>query len=170
MEDCLEYTQALLNQVAENAAINPIMNAVADGFTRRRLTGLFRAGHHGIELDTVLNADTVGFLDDDEKFSQRWGGNSRSRRNDRVCYLFQSDSCTWKQCRYSHTCSKCKSPNHGRANCPLASTTGNSQRESRAEQHSQRESRKDQQGPPHPRYRRDRARSMATSNGNRVNA
>ena len=70
MEESLEFTQSLLNLIGEKPALNPVMNAVADSFFRRRFSGHFQSGYHGIELDTLLNAPSASLLDDDTKVSQ----------------------------------------------------------------------------------------------------
>ena len=94
MEESLDFTQALLNLVGEKSAVNPVMNAVVDAFIRRRFTGRFRSGNQSIELDTLLNASTKGSLDDDENTKNVRVTNSQSKIGGRICYLFQSDSCT----------------------------------------------------------------------------
>ena len=94
MEESLDFTQALLNLVGEKSAVNPVMNAVVDAFIRRRFTGRFRSGNQSIELDTLLNASTKGSWDDDENTKQVRVTNSQSTVGGRLCYLFQSDSCT----------------------------------------------------------------------------
>ena len=153
MEESLEFTQSLLNLIGEKPALNPVMNAVADSFFRRRFSGHFQSGYHGIELDTLLNAPSASLLDDDTKVSQ--GRNRGWNGKRRVCYLFQSGSCTYKACRFNYVCTVCKSLKHGRHKCPHKerTTAGSTER-------SRHGGTEDHQRPPHPRFRRDRARSL----------
>ena len=152
MEESLEFTQALLNLSGEKSSLNPVMNAVADAFFRRRFSGLFQSGYLSVELDTLLNAPSANYLDDDIKVNQ---SRNQQGKKGRLCYLVQRGSCTYKNCRFEHACSTCKSVNHGRSECPKKdrTTAGSAER-------SRQEGSGDNRRPPHPRFRRDRARSV----------
>ena len=157
----MEYTQELLNILGDKSDVNPVMNAVCDAFTRRRFSGSFRLGNQGAELDTLLNAATRGPNDDDEKAAGYSGRTPRQglkpgEKKTQVCYLFQSDSCTWSKCRFWHACSKCQSTGHGLIDCPeRARTTRVETRSSR--DNTQRSGNSRASVPPHPRTRRSRA-------------
>ena len=116
--DSLEYTQDLLNIIGHNTAVNPVMNAVCDVFNRRRFSGSFRLGNQGAELDTLLNAATKVFNDDDENLlpSARRKGSAGIKKN-QVCYLYQSNNCRFSKCRYQHKCTNCQSASHGLTDC-----------------------------------------------------
>ena len=66
--ECLDYTQRLVNIVGDKTALNPVMNAVAEAFSRRRVSGCF--GNQSVKIDTLLNASTKGRNDNDEKVAR----------------------------------------------------------------------------------------------------
>ena len=142
--------------IGKKASINPVMNAVADAFSRRRFAGRFRYGSQSVELDTLLNESTTFSEDNDEKVAKckNKRPKSSSKNASDICFLFQTDDCRWAKCRYRHNCRICNSSSHGMAVCPQR--LGSAGKEKEYKLPSGNEVRSDK--PPNPRSRRDRAR------------
>ena len=150
--ECLDYTQRLVNIVGDKPALNPVMNAVAEAFTRRRVSGCF--GDQSVRIDTLLNASSKGSNDDDERVARDINRKiNATNGKQQVCFLFQSNECTFRKCRFRHECSLCKSTTHGMINCrkriPAERRTAPAEPDHAAAEPTRR--------PPHPRFRRDRA-------------
>ena len=155
--ESLDYAQRLTNIVGDKPALNPVMNAVSEAFSRRRISGSF--GDQSVKIDTLLHSSTQGPNDDDVKVagnaSRTKAGKAGASRTGQICFLFQSNKCTYWNCRYRHVCNFCESSTHGMMSCTKRSPTdrGNTTTQARtpAEEYARR--------PPHPRRRRDRAHS-----------
>ena len=142
--DDLDYVQSLLNVIGTEAGVNPAMNAVADAFSRRRFSHRFKTGDQNVKLDALLNSGCKVPADDDEAVGQKTRKGPQYQPNaDSVkpCFLFQSNTCSFQPCKFRHVCLICQSPSHGSNNCEV--------RNSRPSVPTR---------PPHPRYRRDRAK------------
>ena len=87
----LDYSQALLNVIGNKSSINPVMNAVADAFNRRKFAGTFRYGGQSVELDTLLHESSSVPEDSDNKVAQREYTKSRTGNwgSNQLCFLFQ---------------------------------------------------------------------------------
>ena len=64
--DDMDYLQSLITCIGKESSINPTMNAVADAFARRRISGRFKSGTQSVGLDILLRNSTKGPKDDDE--------------------------------------------------------------------------------------------------------
>ena len=119
------------------------MNAVVDALKRRRFKGRLKSQGESVELDTLLHKGTKGDKDEDAEFQEKYVG-SQTAANKRKCYAFQKDECEYPDCRYRHVCVVCDSKSHGAITC-----NQNKNSKNRAAKKTK---------PPHPRYRRDRAK------------
>ena len=150
--DDLDDAQAVANILGDKEELNPPMNAVADAFNRRRFRERFTLDYQSVELDTLLNSNTKGMNDDDNVISLQKRTNVT--KCPRMCFLFQTDNCNYLNCRYRHICFVCQGTSHGAKSCN--SRTDTSAQSGGNDQDSQTQTRT--QGPPHTRFRRDRAR------------
>ena len=159
--DDLDYVQDVVTSLGEKTGLNPSMNAVADAFMRKRFTGRFKREGQSVELDTLLHSSSKTAQDADEEA----GKQQTNFRSSNPCHHFQNGSCPYARCRFLHICSLCKSNSHGSKSCIL-NQDRSSYTSPRAyhirERISYKPSRvkaapKDDR-PPHPRYRRTRAR------------
>ena len=142
--DDLDYLQTLITSLGKRCEINPSMNAVVDALKRRRFKGRLKSQGESVELDTLLHKGTKGDADEDAEL-QRKPAKGQMFPNIRICYAFQKDACTYPSCRYRHVCTVCDSESHGAISCTRKRTTkGEASKKTK---------------PPHPRYRRDRAKS-----------
>ena len=156
--DDLDYVQEVLSLTAEKPEVNPSMNAVADAFNRRRFSGRFKVNNQSVSLDALLNTGSAASNDNDLRVAQRelTAQKHGSRMySPRPCFLFQKNSCTFKPCKYRHECMLCNSSNHGSQNCNLRPET----RTNVGKLTSSTSSPASSLQPPHPRFRRDRARA-----------
>ena len=155
--DDLDYVQEVVNLTAEKPEVNPPMNAIADAFSRRRFSGRFKINNQSVSLDTLLNTGTAASDDKDlmvarrELAAQQRGSSTYASR---PCFLFQSGNCSFKPCRYRHECIKCHSTSHGSRDCDQRQAD----RSNRWKLQPSGSSPPKTLGPPHPRFRRDRAR------------
>ena len=149
--DDLDYIQNLLNVLGNKTGVNPAMNAVSDAFfNRRRFSGRFKTGDQRVELDVLLNQGTKGPKDDDNIVAQgiqRVSSGQANATPARVCFLYQTNNCTFRPCRYRHICLLCQSTTHGSNNCDAERGQNITTAPARTNR------------PPHPRQRRDRARA-----------
>ena len=154
--DDLDFLQNVVKSATEEPALNPVTNAISDAFSRRRFSGRFKTPGKSLELDTLLHQSTKGTLDDDDidpvslGNSKQEGSAGFSSR--RPCFAFQSGGCNRKQCNFRHVCLVCRSESHGSDRC-------NKQRGSSYDS-SNPFGAKAKTKPPHPRYRRDRAKDV----------
>ena len=139
--DDLDYLQTLVTSLGKKTEINPSVNAVIDAHNRRRFRGRFKTQGQSVELDTLLHKDTKEVPDDSDREGKFVPRKLR-------CHAFQKDDCTWPKCRFQHLCSICDSDSHGAVSCEKrkAAKAGAQQRKI------------EKTKPPHPRYRRDRAK------------
>ena len=151
--DDLDYVQSLINLIGERSDVNPPMNAVSDAFNRRRFTRRFKQEGQSVELDALLNDNTKGDKDDDT-FVQRKTKKQSSTGGVQTCFLFQSASCHYQQCRYRHVCMKCQSTNHGSLACTAVTPSSNQQTRAQTTNPS---TSSNSTRPPNARFRRDRA-------------
>ena len=106
--------------------MNPILNGVLAGFSRRRYNR-FKFGHHTLELDRLRFGRTAREKDSDlhatEVNEGPGTGNAgmRTRRNDlrlnTFCSIFQREiGCSFKNCHYAHQCLVCYKSGYGAIN------------------------------------------------------
>ena len=141
--DDIDYLQTLITSLGRRSEVNPSMNVVIDALRRRRFKGRLKSQGESVELDTLLHKETKGEKDQDAEFPKKTvrGQNFPDKR---MCYAFQKNSCVYPNCRYRHVCSVCDSESHGAIACNRKSNTGGDAVKKTK--------------PPHPRYRRDRAK------------
>ena len=95
----LDFVQAVIDLVSTNDSLNPSMNAVAEAFRRRLLSGRFSTADHSIKVDALLFAGTKDVNDSDCQTSEvkdrqakgLRGGNQSTNRL--VCFDFQRGAC-----------------------------------------------------------------------------
>ena len=119
----LDFVQSTVDLVAAKDSLNPSMNAVAEAFKRRHLTGRFSAGEHNIKVDSLVYADTKGTMDFDhcatdihKEVAGKKNPLPRGRQTS-VCLDFQRGYCRWRNCRFEHSCAECGKRGHGRRDC-----------------------------------------------------
>ena len=152
--ECLDYTQRLVNIVGDKSALNPVMSAVSEAFTRRRISGRFE--NQSVKIDTLLHVSTKGRNDDDAKVAQSSSNKVDRKENaDQICFLFQKNRCTFRNCRYRHECNLCNSTAHGMIDCRRRTLSNGRRTATESGPSDEEPSRR----PPHPRFRRDRARN-----------
>ena len=61
----LDFVQTVTDLVGAKTEINPSLNAVAEAFKRRQLCGAFVMENHEINLDALLQRDSIGVDDSD---------------------------------------------------------------------------------------------------------
>ena len=158
--DDLDYLQELVTSLGEKTELNPSMNAVVEAFMRKRFTGRFKREGQSVELDTLLHSSSKTAQDADEEVFRK----QTDFRSSSSCHYFQSGSCYFSNCRFQHVCRICKSTMHGSDSRPLnmsRSTYGNSRANTRLrtqDKSSRKYGLESGDKPPHPRYRRTRAR------------
>ena len=159
--DDLDYVQELLTSLGERTELNPSMNAVVEAFMRKRFTGRFKRAGQSVELDTLLHSSSKTVNDTDEEVRKK----RTEFKSTSLCYSFQNGTCQYANCRFRHACGICNSNAHGSNSCMISHRNlpyGNR----KADTMKQRPSYKRFRGngvpevdrPPHPRYRRNRAR------------
>ena len=154
--------QEVLKCSGNDVALNPLLNAVLDGFSSRERFNHFQVGTGSVALDCLKHRLTVSANDSDlqseevlkngtsfsSKITENGGkrGSNRTRRRQTgVCYAFQRGTCNLANCRFLHMCMSCGGE-HGSHAC---------QRKNNQVQSSVKIERTT---PPHPRFRRDRAK------------
>ena len=157
----LDYVQEVLKCSGSDVTLNPLLNAVLDGFSRRERFHHFQVGTGSVALDCLKHRLTVSDRDSDlmsdevAKYStptsskvvesgERRGGNRTRRRQLGVCYAFQRGTCGMQNCRFLHMCMSCGGA-HGSHECGKHSQVQSSGKVVKTT-------------PPHPRFRRDRAK------------
>ena len=155
--DDLDYLQSLMTSVGKQPSINPTMNAVAEAFARRRVTGRFKTGAQSVALDTMLQLSTKGDTDDDGMMPHSASRQTpKQTKSSGICFRFQRNACTFRPCIYRHRCSICYSYAHGSTTCNRFQPPQNSS-SPRPERSSNTMNQQRTTRPPHPRFRRDRA-------------
>lgn len=159
--DDLDYVQELVTSLGKKTEINPSMNAVVEAFMRKRFTGRFKREGQSVKLDTLLHSSSKTVNDTDEEVRKK----QTEFKSSNLCYFFQNGSCQYANCRFQHACGICNSNAHGSNSC-MISHKNLPYRNRRADIMKERPSHKLFRGngvpkvdrPPHPRYRRNRAR------------
>ena len=154
-DDDLDYLQTLLISANNEPAVNPTMNALNEAFARRWFSGRFRTAGRSIELDTIVHMCTKGEGDDDDKAQKQ----IKSDAKPYPCFAFQHDNCNKRQCRFSHKCMKCGSSSHGSDRCDSSRSSGSRRTRRASSDRGSTHTSTTPSRPPHPRYRRDRART-----------
>ena len=160
--DDMDYVQNVISAAGRNAELNPTLNAVLAGFSRRKRVGKFKDGQHNLDFDRLRFAHTATPRDNDllaKKVEKKPQKQSTTRH---PCWYFQkARGClnSAQDCRFTHTCMLCYGMDHGAANCPQRNRSpGQSTRTPVAittEEKSDSGTRRER--PPNPRYRRARA-------------
>ena len=145
-----------MTSLGKRPEINPSVNAVIDAHNRRRFRGRFKTENQSVELDTLLHQDTKGAGDNDLHSQVGESKTTPSTSATKLrCRAFQKEECSWPNCRFQHLCNICDSASQGAVSCVKRKyeKTGSRQEKTGSQQ------KKDQKTkPPHPRYRRDRAK------------
>ena len=120
----LDFAQSVLDLVSSKEELNPALNAVAEAFKRRALSGSFVSDTHCIALDALRYADTKGENDQDglaTDIKSLYDKNRKLQRGDKptpnICWPYQRGVCRWKSCRFTHMCSLCGVLGHGSMYC-----------------------------------------------------
>ena len=74
----LDFVQTVTDLVGAKTEINPSLNAVAEAFKRRQLCGAFVMENHEINLDALLQRDSIVWM---IAISQHLTSKKRARRN-----------------------------------------------------------------------------------------
>ena len=95
----MDFVQTVADLVSSGDSINPSLNAMADAFRRRQLTGRFVSENNTIKMNALVYADTKSINDNDfaakdikEHYSPK-GTQNRGKSSKGVCYLFQRGRC-----------------------------------------------------------------------------
>ena len=160
----LDFVQESADLVATKDSLNPSMNAIAEAFRRRRLSGRFVSVNHNVKLDSLVYADTSSTNDFDhcasdiQKLTKEKVKPSPVGQRKMACFDFQRGLCRWRRCRFEHRCSECGRLGHGRVNCWQRGSPSRSSRQE-IDSRPQREQREDssREVPPNPRRRTDRS-------------
>lgn len=120
----LDFAQSVLDLVSSKEELNPALNAVAEAFKRRALSGSFVSDTHCIALDALRYADSKGENDQDglaTDIKSLYDKNRKLQRGDKptpnICWPYQRGVCRWKSCRFTHMCSLCGVLGHGSMYC-----------------------------------------------------
>ena len=153
----LDYVQEVLKCSGSDVTLNPLLHAVLDGFSRRDRFNNFQVSTGSAALDCLKHQQTVSEMDSDLKSEdvvknvtpvsskEKRGSNRTRRRQTGPCYAFQRCTCALQNCRFLHMCMSCGGE-HGSHVC----NTKHSQAQSSVKI--------ERTTPPHPRFRRDRAK------------
>ena len=160
----LDFVQAVLDLVAAKDSLNPSLNAVAEAFRRRLISGSFMSGDHSVQLDSLVYADTSSQTDFDHCATDiRSQGASKKKpapldRQRTTCIDFQRGDCRWRNCRFDHRCSMCGKWGHGQVDCWQMNAGGSTTkvRNDRRFNDRRRDPSPSADVPPHPRRRTDR--------------
>ena len=135
--------QSVLTSLGNKPELNPSLHAIHAAYTRRRFTGRFVKQGRSLDMDTLLHQDSKGARDDDTMALQK-ERQKKTSPSSYLCKSFQKGKCTFTRCRYVHQCAICDSFSHGAIGCNKMepSQSGASTKLK----------------PPHPRFRRDRAK------------
>ena len=133
----LDFVQESVDLVATKESLNPSMNAVAEAFRRRHLSGRFVSVNQNVKLDSLVYADTSSANDFDhcasdvQKLIKEKAKPSPAGQRKMACFDFQRGACRWRKCRFDHRCSVCGRLGHGRLNCWQRGSPGRSSRQER---------------------------------------
>ena len=98
----MDFVQTVADLVSSGDSINPSLNAVADAFRWRQLTGRFVSENNTVKMNALVYADTKGINDNDfaakdvkEHYSPKKPGiPNRGKVPKSLCYSFQHGLCT----------------------------------------------------------------------------
>ena len=152
--DDLDFVQEVLDTTASHSGLNPTVQAVLAGFSRRKNLGRFKVGQQSVALDRLRFSHLVSAGDNDTESRGRTsasGGMSQA-----TCRFFQRETgCRFpNNCRFDHLCSICGNRRHGAIDCDRRRAAGSrTGRRPTAYDQNQRAS----STPPDPRRRQSRA-------------
>ena len=151
----LDFTQAVSDLVALRDQLNPSMDAVAEAFKRRNLSGVFLKDNQNLSLQALMFSLEKSGKDSDLLTAEIKNTDGRGPSN-RICYAYQQGVCRWAKCIYQHRCSLCNKFGHGKWQCYSNPTKGNER--GPTDDGEKKTGRGQDKGvvPPNPRYRRDR--------------
>ena len=151
----LDFTQAVSDLVALRDQLNPSMDAVAEAFKRRNLSGVFLKDNQNLSLQALMFSLEKSGNDSDLLTAEIKNTDGRGPSN-RTCYAYQRGVCRWAKCIYQHRCSLCNKFGHGKWQCYSNSTKCNER--GPTDDGEKKTGRGQDKGvvPPNPRYRRDR--------------
>lgn len=157
--DDLDFVQDVLTATGGNPELNPTVNAVLDGFARRKRFGRFKCGQLNLEFDRLRYANTITPKDSDlaaKEVTQTTGGIRTGPGH--TCHFFQRErGCAYAQrCRFPHRCIICGSSTHGASTCDQIGLNNSRPSQSGVER-SEQHTRGSRERPPNPRFRRGRA-------------
>ena len=165
----LDYTQDVLTAVGNHTELNPTMHAVISGFNSRRNTSRFKNRQQSMDLECLRFAHTATPKDSDQQVvKQHQNGNgsgSNTRRtgdmSQAICRFFQRQpGCrTPGRCRYDHRCIICGNSSHGAVQCYSRPGGGARQNQATPERRWNARMQEENDTPPDPRRRRNRART-----------
>lgn len=152
--DALDFVQDILTATGGNLELNPILNGVLAGFSRKKKYGRFKCGQLNLDFDRLRYASTITPKDSDlfaTEVTKRKESDPKS-----LCRHFQKQSaCGFgKSCKFSHRCAICNAASHGAFSC-WKRDQNNSSRQNEEPAPAVRGLRRGR--PPNPRFRRDRA-------------
>ena len=161
----LDFVQDVLSATGGNLELNPILNSVLAGFSRRKTYGRFKCGQLNLDFDRLRYANTITPKDSDlhaKEVTQNKQSDAVSSPGKGVCKFFQQTAgCRFGiTCKFVHRCVICDSTDHGAVVCPRRSVDYlQATQESRPEGTGYYRSRSER--PPNPRVRRARANSSS---------
>ena len=155
--DDLDFVQDVLSSTGGHQELNQTLNGVLAGFSRRKQYGRFKCGQLNLDFDRLRFASTITPKDSDLYASEvvkKTKLKSKQSNFLSVCRYFQRpEGCHFgANCSFLHQCVICNKPAHGATDCPTRKT------ESRGPNDTKARDTKARDRPPHPRFRRDRAR------------
>ena len=150
----LDYVQSVISATGRTAVLNPMLNAVLAGFSRRKRVGKFTDGQHNLDFDRLRFAHTATARDNDLSAKEVEKKDQKQAPMRHPCWYFQKARGCFNSaqvCRFTHTCMLCRGTDHGAINCPQRNRTPRQTAEERSDRGARRER------PPNPRFRRARA-------------
>ena len=159
--DDLDFVQDVLSATGGNPELNPILNAVLAGFARRKRSGRFKCGQLNLDFDRLRYANTSTPKDSDlaaKEVIQNSTGNNKVSDGSRSCNFFQRPAgCLFgANCKFQHQCVICGSQSHGAIACKTKKKSSSNVKRTGEWKQAERNQR-EQERPPHPRSRRERA-------------
>ena len=157
----LDFTQAVSDLVALRDQLNPSMEAIAEAFKRRNLSGVFLKDSQNLSLQALMfSLDKSGndsdLLSSEIKSAEIKSADGRGPSK-RPCYAYQRGICRWAKCIYQHRCTLCNKFGHGKWQCYSNPTSYNEKGPTNElERKTVRAQDREVATPPNPRYRRDR--------------
>ena len=163
--DDLDFVQDVLSATGGCSTLNPVLNGVLAGFTRRKTYGRFKCGQLNLDFDRLRYANTVTEKDNDLQAVEVVRNNQTSAQTSGfrgICKFYQQPAgCRYgTKCTFLHKCVICNDGNHGAKACGVRRDPNTGERRLEATAAGARDDAL-QDRPPNPRFRRARA------NGNR---